>query len=437
MKTFAIHTLGCKVNTYESEAIVRLFEAHDYQKVNFKQKADVYIINTCTVTNTGDSKSRQMIRRAIRNNEDAVVCVVGCYSQVAPEEIAQIEGVDIILGTQFRYQIVDLVEEHLNTKKQIQKVANVMKEKEFEELDVDVFTENTRAFLKIQDGCNNFCTYCIIPYARGIVRSRKPESVLKQAQTLVDHGFVEIVLTGIHTGAYGIDIKGYNFYDLLVDLCSKVNGLKRLRISSIEINQITDEIIELIKTNKIIVDHLHVPIQSGSDGVLKRMKRHYNLAQYEEKIVKIREALPDIALTTDVIVGFPQETEEEFEEAYRFIEHIGYSELHVFPYSKRKNTPAAKMDGQVDEKIKSERVKKLIDLSKQLHLKYAKKFIGKELEVIFEEKFNEDRLIGHSSNYLKVNAVADPDLIGKVCKVKITDVNSLGIQGELIEEIRG
>lgn len=435
MKTFAIHTLGCKVNTYESEAIIRLFEAHDYHKVSFKQQADVYIINTCTVTNTGDSKSRQMIRRAIRLNSEAVVCVVGCYSQVAPEEIAAIDGVDIILGTQFRHQIVDLVEEHLKTKQRIQKVANVMKEKEFEELDVDVFTENTRAFLKIQDGCNNFCTYCIIPYARGIVRSRQPESVLKQAQTLVDHGFVEIVLTGIHTGAYGIDLTDYNFYNLLVDLCTKVNGLKRLRISSIEINQITDEIIELIKHNKIIVDHLHIPVQSGSDAILKRMRRHYTLEEYEEKVNKIREALPRIALTTDVIVGFPQETEEEFEEAYRFIEHIGYSELHVFPYSKRKNTPAARMDGQVDERIKSERVKKLIALSKQLHLNYAKQFVNEIVEVIFEEKFGEDRLIGHSSNYLKVNVKTDPKYISKVCKVRITDVNTLGIQGEFIEEI--
>lgn len=434
MKTFAIHTLGCKVNTYESEAIARLFEAHDYKKVSFKDYADVYVINTCTVTNTGDSKSRQMIRRAIRKNENAVVCVVGCYAQVAPEEIAKIEGVDIILGTQYRHQIVDLVEEHLKSKSQIQKVTDVMKSKEFEELDVEVFTENTRAFLKIQDGCNKFCTYCIIPYARGLVRSRKPESVLQQAQALVNHGFVEIVLTGIHTGAYGIDLDNYNFYSLLFDLCTKVDGLKRLRISSIEINQITDEIIELIKTNSIIVDHLHVPIQSGSDTVLKRMKRHYTLAEYKEKIDKIKEVLPDIALTTDVIVGFPQETEEEFEETYQFIQNIAFSELHVFPYSKRKNTPAANMSGQVDEQVKNERVKKLIDLSKQLHLQYAKKFVNKEVSVIFEEQFDNQRLIGHSSNYLKVITKADSSLIGKVCLVKITSVSALGIEGELCGE---
>ena len=434
MKTFAIHTLGCKVNTYESEAIARLFEAHDYHKVNFKEKADVYVINTCTVTNTGDSKSRQMIRRAIRKNENAVVCVVGCYAQVAPEDIEAIEGVDIILGTQYRHQIVDLVEEHLQSKQKIKKISNVMKEKEFEELDVDVFKENTRAFLKIQDGCNNFCTYCIIPYARGLVRSRKPESVLKQAQELVDNGFVEIVLTGIHTGAYGIDLENYRFYDLLVDLITKTKGLKRLRISSIEINQITDEIIDLIDRQHIIVDHLHVPLQAGSDSVLKRMRRKYTLAEYYEIIQKIRKVVPQIAFTTDVIVGFPQETDEEFEETVEFIKKVGYSELHVFPYSRRKNTPAAAMSGQVDEKIKNERVKRLIDLSKELHQTYAKQFIGKNVEVIFEEPFGEGQLIGHSTNYLKIVAEGLQDLIGQVVLVKVEKVNALGIMGSIVKE---
>lgn len=434
MKTFAIHTLGCKVNTYESEAIARLFEAHDYHKVSFKECADVYVINTCTVTNTGDSKSRQMIRRAIRKNKNAVICVVGCYSQVAPEEIEAIDGVDIILGTQFRDQIVDLVEEHLAKKQPIKKIANVMKEKEFEELDVNVFTENTRAFLKIQDGCNNFCTYCIIPYARGLVRSRHRDNVLQQAQTLVNNGFVEIVLTGIHTGAYGIDLDHYRFYDLLVDLIENTKGLKRLRISSIEINQITDEIIDLIKHNSIIVDHLHIPLQSGCDTVLKRMKRKYTCDQYYEKIQQIRSVVPDIAITTDVIVGFPQESEEEFQETYQFIKKVNYSELHVFPYSKRRNTPAALMSGQVDEKVKSERVHALIELSNQMHLDYAKKFINKELEVIFEEPFDDARLTGHATNYLKVTAKASKDLIGKVTKVKIIDVNKFGITGEVVKE---
>lgn len=435
MKTFAIQTLGCKVNTYESEAVARLFEAHDYHKVNFKEVADVYVINTCTVTNSGDSKSRRMIRRAVRNNPNAIVCVMGCYSQVAPDEIKAIDGVDIILGTQYRHQIVDLVESYEKKQTdQLLKITNVMKEKEFEELDVQVFTENTRAFLKIQDGCNNFCTYCIIPYARGLVRSRFKDSVLSQAQALVNNGFVEIVLTGIHTGAYGVDLEDYSFYDLLVDL-TKIDGLKRLRISSIEINQVSNQIIELIKNNKIIVDHLHVPLQGGSDTLLKRMNRKYTLAEYEDKINSIKNSVPNIALTTDVIVGFPQETEEEFLETIAFIKKIGYSQLHVFPYSKRKNTPAATMEGQVDETVKNERVKTLMDLSKQLHLDYAKRFIGKTISVIFEEELSDGYLTGHSSNYLKVNAIGSPNLIGNEVKVTIEDVNSFGITGTINNEV--
>ena len=429
MKTYAIHTLGCKVNTYESEAISRLFEAHDYHKVSFKEIADVYIINTCTVTNTGDSKSRNMIRRAIKRNPDAVVAVVGCYSQVAPEEISSIEGVDIVLGTQFRNEIVDLCEQHMLSHQQITKVRNVLKEKEFEELNVDVFTENTRAFLKIEDGCNKFCTYCIIPYARGLVRSRKKEHVIEQAQQLVNNGFVEIVLTGIHTGAYGLDLENYDFDHLIEDMIKEVKGLKRLRISSIEVNQITDHMIDMIGKGHVIVDHLHIPIQSGCDTVLKRMNRKYTTQQYKDFVARLRKAVPDIALTTDVIVGFPQETEEEFEETVQFIKDVNFSELHVFPYSRRKGTPAAKMDGQVDERIKDQRVKTLIQLSEKMHQEYAKKFIGKTLEVIFEERFTDEYMTGHSGNYLKIIAKGNEDLIGKITKVQITSVNSFGIEG--------
>ena len=433
MNSFAIHTLGCKVNTYESEAIVRLFEAHDYHKVNFKEVADVYVINTCTVTNTGDSKSRQMIRRAIRKNPEAIVCVIGCYAQVSPEEIERIDGVDIILGTQFRDQLIDLIEQHEKSHLRIKKIANVMKEKEFEELNVDVFTENTRAFLKIQDGCNNFCSYCIIPYARGLVRSRLPERVIEQAQTLVDNGFVEIVLTGIHTGAYGLDLEDYHFYDLLVDLTNKVKGLKRLRISSIEINQVTDQVMDLIMNSAIIVDHLHIPLQSGCDSVLKRMRRKYTCQEYLDKIHYISSQLPNIAITTDVIVGFPQETDEEFETTVDFIKQVGYSQLHVFPYSKRRGTPAATMDGQVDEHVKSKRVKTLIELSNKMHLEYAKRFLNQIVEVIFEEKLDDQTLVGHATNYLKINAIGDDSLIGQVCLVKIKEVNVFGIRGEIEE----
>lgn len=416
MKTVAFHTLGCKVNTYESNAMLKIFNEANYQEVDFKEVADVYVINTCTVTNTGDSKSRQMIRKAIRKNPQAVICVVGCYSQIAPDEIKQIEGVGVILGTQYRKDIVKYVEEYLETGKTIIKVDNVMNLRKFEDLNIDRF-KNTRAFLKIQDGCNNFCTYCIIPYARGRVRSRNKESVLAQAKKLVANGYVEIVLTGIHTAGYGEDLENYSFYDLLVDLV-KIEGLKRLRISSIETSQISDEIIDLIGSNEVIVDHLHVPLQSGCDATLKRMNRKYTTKQYLEKINKIRSYLPNIAFTTDVIVGFPGESDEEFEETYNFIKKVNYSELHVFPYSQRKNTPAAKMKDQVDDKIKHERANKLLALSKELNQNFALNQIGKTLKVLFEKREGE-YLVGHASDYLKVKMKTDDNLIGEIVNVKI------------------
>ena len=416
MKTVAFHTLGCKVNTYESNAMLKIFNEAGYQEVDFKQVADVYVINTCTVTNTGDSKSRQMIRKAIRKNPKATICVVGCYSQTAPEEIEKIEGVGVVLGTQYRSDIVKYVDEHLETGEMVIKVDNVMNLRKFEDLNIDRF-KNTRAFLKIQDGCNNFCTYCIIPYARGRVRSRQKESVLNLAQRLVDNGYVEIVLTGIHTAGYGEDLDDYSFYELLVDLV-KIKGLKRLRISSIETSQISDEIIDLIGSNEIIVDHLHVPLQAGSDATLKRMNRKYTTAEYLEKINKIRSYLPNIAFTTDVIVGFPGETDEEFEETYNFIKQVNYSELHVFPYSPRKNTPAAKMKDQVNDQIKHERANRLLQLSKELNHEFALKQIGKTLKVLFEKRDGE-YLIGHAGDYLKVKVKTADNLIGEIVTIKI------------------
>lgn len=428
MKTIAFHTLGCKVNTYESNAMLKIFNEAGYQEVDFKEIADVYVINTCTVTNTGDSKSRQMIRKAIRKNPQATVCVVGCYSQIAPEEIEQIEGVGVVLGTQHRKDIVKYVDEYLKTGKPVIKVDNVMNLKKFEDLNIDRF-KNTRAFLKIQDGCNNFCTYCIIPYARGRVRSRDKDSVLNQAKTLVANGYVEIVLTGIHTAGYGEDLDNYSFYDLLVDLV-KIDGLKRLRISSIETSQISDEIINLICSNDIIVDHLHIPLQSGCDATLKRMNRKYTTSQYLEKINKIRNYLPNIAFTTDVIVGFPGESEEEFEETYNFIKEVNYSELHVFPYSPRRNTPAAKMKDQVDDKIKHERVNRLLELSKELNRDFALKQIGKTLKVLFEKR-DGDYLVGHASDYLKVRVKTTDNLIGEIVEVKINNYEGI-LEGSVV-----
>jgi len=428
MKTIAFHTLGCKVNTYESNAMLKIFNEAGYQEVDFKEIADVYVINTCTVTNTGDSKSRQMIRKAIRKNPQATVCVVGCYSQIAPEEIEQIEGVGVVLGTQHRKDIVKYVDEYLKTGKPVIKVDNVMNLKKFEDLNIDRF-KNTRAFLKIQDGCNNFCTYCIIPYARGRGRSRDKDSVLSQAKTLVANGYVEIVLTGIHTAGYGEDLDNYSFYDLLVDLV-KIDGLKRLRISSIETSQISDEIINLIGSNDIIVDHLHIPLQSGCDATLKRMNRKYTTSQYLEKINKIRNYLPNIAFTTDVIVGFPGESDEEFEETYNFIKEVNYSELHVFPYSPRRNTPAAKMKDQVDDKIKHERVNRLLELSKELNRDFALKQIGKTLKVLFEKR-DGDYLVGHASDYLKVRVKTTDNLIGEIVEVKINNYEGI-LEGSVV-----
>lgn len=428
MKTVAFHTLGCKVNTYESNAMLKIFNDAGYQEVDFKDIADVYVINTCTVTNTGDSKSRQMIRKAIRRNPDATVCVVGCYSQIAPEEIAQIEGVGVVLGTQYRKDIVEYVNEYLKTGEMVVKVDNVMNLRKFEDLNIDRF-KNTRAFLKIQDGCNNFCTYCIIPYARGRVRSREKDSVLAQAQRLVDNGYVEIVLTGIHTAGYGEDLDNYSFYDLLVDLV-KINGLKRLRISSIETSQITDEIIDLIGSNDIIVDHLHVPLQAGSDATLKRMNRKYTTKEYLDKINKIRGYLPNIAFTTDVIVGFPGETDEEFEETYNFIKEVNYSELHVFPYSPRRNTPAAKMKNQVNDQVKHERTNRLLQLSKELNYNFAMKQIGKTLKVLFEKR-DGDYLIGHAGDYLKVKVKTSDDLIGEIVDVKVERYDEI-LEGSVV-----
>ena len=379
-------------------------------------------------TNTGDSKSRQMIRKAIRKNPQATVCVVGCYSQIAPEEIEQIEGVGVVLGTQHRKDIVKYVDEYLKTGKPVIKVDNVMNLKKFEDLNIDRF-KNTRAFLKIQDGCNNFCTYCIIPYARGRVRSRDKDSVLNQAKTLVANGYVEIVLTGIHTAGYGEDLDNYSFYDLLVDLV-KIDGLKRLRISSIETSQISDEIINLIGSNDIIVDHLHIPLQSGCDATLKRMNRKYTTSQYLEKINKIRNYLPNIAFTTDVIVGFPGESDEEFEETYNFIKEVNYSELHVFPYSPRRNTPAAKMKDQVDDKIKHERVNRLLELSKELNRDFALKQIGKTLKVLFEKR-DGDYLVGHASDYLKVRVKTTDNLIGEIVEVKINNYEGI-LEGSVV-----
>jgi len=422
MQTVAFHTLGCKVNHYETEGIWNMFQKHDYERVDFEKMADVYVINTCTVTNTGDKKSRQVIRRAVRKNPEAVICVTGCYAQTSPGEIMEIPGVDVVVGTQNRQKMIPLIEEHLETRLPINGVQNIMQNRVFEEMDVPDFTDRTRASLKIQEGCNNFCTFCIIPWSRGLLRSRDPDNVIEQAQKLVDAGYKEIVLTGIHTAGYGEDLPDYNFAQLLRDLESKVNGLKRIRISSIEASQITDEVIHVLDQSEKIVRHLHIPLQSGSNTVLKRMRRKYSADYYAEKIDKIKNALPHLAITSDIIVGFPGETEEEFEETATFIRKIGYAELHVFPFSRRTGTPAAQMTDQVPKEVKEDRVNQMIELSNQLAKQYASEFENDVLEVIPEEKSSkEGKLVGYSDNYMKVEFEGSPDMIGSIIRVKITE----------------
>ncbi|MEN2765941.1 tRNA (N(6)-L-threonylcarbamoyladenosine(37)-C(2))-methylthiotransferase MtaB [Ornithinibacillus xuwenensis] len=424
MPTVAFHTLGCKVNHYETEGIWRMFMDKGYERVEFDHDSDVYVINTCTVTNSGDKKSRQVIRRAVRKNPEAIVCVTGCYAQTSPGEILEIPGVDIVVGTQDRKNMIQYIEEHKKTREPINGVSNIMKNRVFEEMDVPEFTDRTRASLKIQEGCNNFCTFCIIPWSRGLLRSRDPESVLMQAQKLVDAGYKEVVLTGIHTAGYGEDLNDYNFAMLLRELETKVNGLERIRISSIEASQITDEVIEVLDQSEKIVRHLHIPLQSGSDSVLSRMRRKYSSDYYYQKVEKIRKALPDLAITSDVIVGFPGETAEEFQETYDFIKKVGYSELHVFPFSRRTGTPAARMENQVDDDVKNERVQKLIDLSEELAKEYASRYEDEVLEVIPEERVLDEEdpntLVGYTDNYLKVKFKGTQDMIGKIVRVKIT-----------------
>ncbi|SFS86438.1 tRNA (N(6)-L-threonylcarbamoyladenosine(37)-C(2))-methylthiotransferase MtaB [Paenibacillus sp. BC26] len=436
MPSVAFYTLGCKVNFYDTEAIWQLFKKEGYEQVDFETTtADVYLINTCTVTNTGDKKSRQIIRRAIRRNPDAVIAVTGCYAQTSPAEILAIEGVDLVIGTQDRDKLMNYITDLQNERQPVNAVRNIMKTREFEELDVPDFAERTRAFLKIQEGCNNFCTFCIIPWSRGLSRSREAESVINQARQLVESGYKEIVLTGIHTGGYGDDMENYRLSDLLWDL-DAIEGLERIRISSIEASQIDDAMIDVLNRSSKMCRHLHIPLQSGDNDVLKRMRRKYTVEQFAEKIKLLHEAMPGVAITTDVIVGFPGETEEMFENGYAFMEQMGFAEMHVFPYSKRTGTPAARMEDQIDDELKNERVHKLIDLSERMQLDYAKKYVGEVLDVIPEREHKGSEgsglIMGYSDNYIQVVFEGSESLIGELCRVKITEAGVNECRGQLV-----
>lgn len=415
---FQIYTLGCKVNTYESNVMRDALLNKGYFEVDLKEKADITIINTCTVTNTADSKSMKVIRQAIRRNENAIIVVCGCLVQNKKEEVSKIDGVDIVIGNINKSKIVDYIEKYIEEKKQEVDVRNIM-DTNFEPMMLNNFNK-TRAFVKIQDGCNNFCSYCIIPYTRGNVRSKDKRSVLKEIQLLVDEGHKEVVLTGIHTGNYGAEFANYKFADLLKDIV-KIDKLERLRISSIEITEINDDVMKVIKENNILVDHMHIPLQSGSDAVLKRMNRKYDKEYFINKIKKLRKIRPNISITTDVIVGFPGETEEEFEETIETIKKIKFTKLHVFPYSKREGTKAAIMDGQVDENIKKKRVKILLQLSKELEYNYMEKFIGKKV-IFIPEMAKEEYIIGHTGNFLNVKYRGNKNDLNKDIEVKINNI---------------
>jgi threonylcarbamoyladenosine tRNA methylthiotransferase MtaB len=426
--TVAFYTLGCKVNLYETEVVINIFKNNGYKIVPFNEKADIYIINTCTVTNTSDQKSRKMIRQAIKRNKDAIIVVMGCYSQLKSNELNKLDDVDIIIGNKDKTKILEYIENILDEKEKIVDIYDINKV-EFEDMTIDNFLNHTRAFVKIQDGCNNYCSYCIIPYARGNVRSKDKNKVITEVTSLVNNGYKEVVLTGIHTGHYGADLTNYDFADLLNDII-KINGLKRIRISSIEITEINDKVLNILKSSNVIADHLHIPLQSGNDKILKLMNRKYDTNYYLNKIEEIRSIRPDIAITSDVIVGFPDETEEDFNDTYNFIKKINLSALHIFPYSKREGTKAASMPNQIDNNIRKKRVVELMALSKELELNYMNKFINKVLEIIPEE-YIDGYIIGHSSNYLKIKA--NDEEIKDIVRVKINKIEYPYCIGEIVE----
>lgn len=428
MARIAFITLGCKVNTYESNALMDKFIELGHEIVEPTEIADAYIINTCAVTNMADRKSRQMIRRCKHLNPNSCVCAMGCFTQTNKDAV-KIEEADIILGNSNKHLAVPKVLEFLKNRERFIQILDIRKESSYEMLRATEF-DQTRAFVKIEDGCSNFCSYCIIPYARGVVRSKNIDDVIDEIKEIANNGYQEIVFSGIDTGKYYS--AGNRLSDLIVRIKKEIPLIKRIRLSSVEINSIDDKIIEEMRKDDIIADQIHLPIQSGSDKILKLMNRKYDVKSFKEHVNKIREVRPDISITTDVIVGFPGEDEADFNETIKTIKEIGFSELHVFPYSKREGTPAAKMP-QVSDDIKKKRVDTLLKLSKELEYSYASKFEGKVLSVIFENHPGNTFIKGHSSNYLFVEATYDESMIYKMANVRILKVGTNAIYGEIIK----
>ncbi len=407
---FKIITLGCKVNTYESHVMRDLLLNNGYIE---DDEADIYIINTCTVTNTSDNKSLKELRRVKREHPQAITVICGCMVQVCPN-VQNIEA-DIILGNKNKSRITELIEQYIKTKKQIIDIPNIM-DAPFEKMKLNNFNR-TRAFVKIEDGCENYCSYCIIPYARGKVRSKKPHDVIKEIIDLVNEGHKEVVLTGIHTGHYGADLGDYTFAMLLKEIVN-IDGLERIRISSIEMNEITEEVLDILANNPKIVSHMHIPLQAGSDQILKLMNRKYVKQDFIDKIAKIRKIRPDISITTDIIVGFPGESEELFQETLQTVEQIRFAKIHVFPFSLRKGTKAEELPHHIDEVTKKSRVKILINKSQELEKEYMNKFLGQEV-IFIPEVYKDGYLIGHTGNYLLIKYKGSEELLHQDVTVTI------------------
>lgn len=433
-KTIAFYTLGCKVNQSDSASMEALFVQAGYQVVPFTAGADVVVINTCVVTNTGQHKSRQIINRAVRKNPDALVVVTGCYPQTAPEEVAAIPGVDLLIGTQDRPQIVRLVEQALTTAK-VDTDSHVHKleaNTRFEELSGGNEEDKTRAYLKIQEGCNQFCTYCIIPYARGPLRSRSLDNITAEVRRLVDNGYKEVVLIGIHLGCYGRDLAPGTTLTDAVLAALKVQGLARLRLGSLESVEVEDRLLRLLATDKRLCPHLHLPLQSGCDKILQAMHRPYATAKFLALLQHLRQLAPGLAITTDVIVGFPGETEADFAATCAFVEKCGFAKMHIFPYSERKGTPAAGYTGKVPETVKAQRAHALAAIDEKLHRLYRESLLGQTVRVLLEQETAPGWVEGLSDNYVRVFCQGKADLCGQLVNVQVTGLEGEGVRGEIV-----
>ncbi len=434
MKRIAFYTLGCKVNQADTASMETLFRSHGYTIVDFKGEADIYVINTCVVTNTGQRKSRQMINRAVRRNPTALVVVTGCYPQTAAEEVKAIAGVDLIIGNQDGAEIVGLVEAAAETQRvdTIDSVRKLSANTEFEELSVGEASDKTRAFLKIQEGCNQFCTYCIIPFARGPLRSRSLTSIREETAKLVAAGYKEIVLIGIHLGCYGKEHEGRLTLFDAVEAALSVEGLQRLRLGSLESVEVEPRLLELMEQDKRLCRQLHLPLQAGCDTTLARMHRPYDTRRFAELLGDIRKRIPDIAITTDIIAGFPGETEDEFMSTLAFAENCGFSKMHIFPYSKRKGTPAEKMPNQIPETVKQKRCAQLAELDHKQQQSFLEQCVGSEAEVLFEQTSADGYIEGLTSNYLRVYVQGEAELCGTLQKVRLLKAETGFLVGELL-----